>query len=333
MPSPSHIIALAVSGLALQSCGCPDSDFTDETSTHSLLLVEEGTAVQLNYDTVDLDDEEGCASLCTSLLARYNDIVETVSSCTITPDDEPADSVEDGTVLEVDDETATLTCVTSGFTECAGGRHSAVLTQRASGSGVDEVGAWLSREAAGEAGSVHAFAHLRRELQVLGAPQHLLDAAEAAEADEVRHARMVGRLARARGGTVQPVETQPLPTRSLQALALENAIEGCVHETWAAAQVAWQARHAPDPALREVCGVLATDEARHADLAAAIHQWALSVLSPAQAAEVEESRQRAWANLQAQRPGPSPAARATLGLPSGSQQDALISTLRGHLAA
>ncbi len=62
-----------------------------------------------------------------------------------------------------------------------------------------------------------------------------LSASRAAAADEVRHARTMGTLAEAAGATAAPTQHKAQwQTRPLYALALENAIEGCVCETFAA---------------------------------------------------------------------------------------------------
>jgi hypothetical protein len=86
-------------------------------------------------------------------------------------------------------------------------------------------------------------------------------------------------------------------------LALENAVEGCVHETFAAARAAWQASYASDPSVRSLSAVLAADEAAHADLAADVHAWACSVLPPRDAQRDKAARRAAWAQL-ANNPAP-----------------------------
>ena len=62
--------------------------------------------------------------------------------------------------------------------------------------------AYLASLAFEEDASVAAFERMREELEALGAPASLVDAAARAAEDEVRHARVMTRLARARGGRV-----------------------------------------------------------------------------------------------------------------------------------
>jgi len=105
--------------------------------------------------------------------------------------------------------------------------------------------------------------------------------ARSAARDEVRHARIMTRLARREGTAVPRVVHSPLSVRSLEALALENATEACVGETYGAALAAWQAHHARDPEVREAMQRIASDELRHAALGHAIAEWLTPMLTPA----------------------------------------------------
>jgi hypothetical protein len=80
--------------------------------------------------------------------------------------------------------------------------------------------------------------------------------------DEVRHARVTAAIA---GVPVRRPRVRTLPLRSLAAIARDNAVEGCVHETWAAAV----AHLEPHPAYRSI----ARDEVDHAQLAWDIDAW------------------------------------------------------------
>lgn len=123
-----------------------------------------------------------------------------------------------------------------------------------------EVGQWLAGAAHLEAASVHAFRLLGRELAAHGAPRRLVDGARRALRDEARHARITSRLARAHGAVPPPVRVARARRRSLEELAVENATEGCVRETFAAMLAMWQARAAADPAIRDAMAALAPDE-------------------------------------------------------------------------
>ena len=107
--------------------------------------------------------------------------------------------------------------------------------------------------------------------------------------DEVRHAREVGRF----GGTPAEVRVLRANRRSLEELARENAVEGCVRETFGALVATWQAAHAGDGEVRAVMQRIAVDETRHAALAWAVARWAASQLDEAACERVREAQKEA----------------------------------------
>jgi hypothetical protein len=331
---PSAILAVVISLLHTTAC-CGDTTVEPFNHTDEFEVTVEGLVARRG--NLDPMTQEGCEALCTSRLFLLE--APTVHMCVATLDSTEPDASEDtGDTGDTGDNRSgrgkvQIDCIVSGFERCVGGRYSAALQARASGRGADPVAAWLAREACGEAGSVIAFRRLARELEALGAPASLVARARSAMRDEVVHARMVGDLARARGGSPDRVAEAPLPLRSLEELALENAVEGCVHETFAAARASWQASYASDPSVRSLSAVLAADEAAHADLAADVHAWACSVLPPPDAQRVEAARRRAWAQLAAN-PAPVDATSArALGLPDATAHRRIVGALIEALAA
>lgn len=117
-----------------------------------------------------------------------------------------------------------------------------------------------------EAASIDAFARLVRELVAFGAPPELVLRARRAQQDEVRHARWTAVLARRHGVAVSNVPPAPLDVRTLFAMALENAVEGVVRETFGAAHALYRAARIPDPRARKVMARIASDECEHAQL-------------------------------------------------------------------
>jgi hypothetical protein len=186
----------------------------------------------------------------------------------------------------------------------------------------DEIGAYLARAAALEAASVAAFRILAAELRAHGAPAQLIDRALGAAAEEARHAELTARLARRRGAFAAPPEIAPRPIRTLETLALENAVEGGVREAYGARVAVLQARTAGDAETRAVFAQIAPEELAHAELAAAVDSWA--PLSPAARRRVDEARRRARAELLAEIVEPAPSLRAALGLPDATRAAALI---------
>ena len=137
----------------------------------------------------------------------------------------------------------------------------------------DGVGAWLGSVAYLEGAAVVAFEQLIMELEHYGAPSALIAAAQAARADEIRHASAMTWLTKRYGAEVPPVDATTGPIRSTVEIAEDNAREGLVRESYGAAVGLWQAKHAADPVVRAVFREVALDEVRHAEFSRALHAW------------------------------------------------------------
>ena len=170
---------------------------------------------------------------------------------------------------------------------CAIGRRPRGLLPAAPCASRSEIARYFSEAARLEAASVAAFRRLRLELRLHGAPRLLLDLARRAAREEIAHARMVTGLARAFGAVPEPARVGTLPPRDLEAVASENAVEGCVRETYGALVASWQARTARDPAVRNVYAQIAEDELSHAALAWQVAEWLRPRLSSDGRARVE----------------------------------------------
>jgi len=192
----------------------------------------------------------------------------------------------DGNVREVKSEV-----IESMPNACIGRRPEGLVP--GGGRGATRVGAWFAEVAQLEAASVRAFEVLRRELIHHGAPQDLVAQALAARQDEVRHARVMRRVAARYGGEWRAPQVERRPLRSLEEIAVENAAEGCVRETFGALIGMWQARFAGDRDVRRVMRRIARDETRHASLAWAIDGWVRPQLSAAAQRRVAEARRGA----------------------------------------
>ncbi|EYF02934.1 putative lipoprotein [Chondromyces apiculatus DSM 436] len=215
---------------------------------------------------------------------------------------------------------------------CVGRRPAGLAEAR--GRGSSRLGAYFAEVAQLEAASVHAFAVLREELALHGAPQALLDQADAAREDEVRHARIMKRVAARFGGVVREPVVAPRAPRSLEEVALENAAEGCVRETYGALVGMHQARFARDQVVRRVMRRVAQDEAAHASLAWAVDAWARSRLSPEALARVEAARQQALAEVADEaRAGYAEDLCAVAGMPAAATGQRLAQTFAQALPA
>jgi hypothetical protein len=195
-----------------------------------------------------------------------------------------------------------------------------------------ELGNYFARAAHLEAASVAAFVSLRRELVAFGAPRSLARMAARSARDEVRHARAVGRLARRFGGEPARARMARPRRRSLEEMACENAVEGCVRETFGAMVATWQATHAKDAEIRAAMRPIAEDETRHAALAWAIARWAAAQLDDAARARVRAAREDAVRALSRDVAKWSVDSVVTeAGLPAPAHAQALVASLRKAL--
>lgn len=172
----------------------------------------------------------------------------------------------------------------------------------------DATATWLAQMAFLEAASVDAFRCLRRDLAAHRAPRRLLRAASRAARDERRHTRRMTALARRYGTSAEAPNPPPAPPPTLEELATQNAIEGCVREAYGAVVARWQAGAAADRAIGVALDRIAAEEARHAALAFQIDAWARARLSPSACARVDRARAAAARALLAEASRPVPEA-------------------------
>lgn len=211
------------------------------------------------------------------------------------------------------------------MTDCGGaGRRPAGLHDPQGAEGA-ACAAWLGRMAFLEAAAVDAFRLLRRDLAAHGAPRSLLRAASRAAADERRHARSMRSLARRRGARVEAPRTEPTAPPSLEELARQNAVEGCVREAFGAVVARFQADAAPDHQVAAAFRKIAHEEAAHAALSRSIDAWARARLPREARARVARAREQAARELLAAAAHPIPEALVReLGHPDRAATEALV---------
>ncbi|NTX16858.1 ferritin-like domain-containing protein [Myxococcus sp. CA056] len=215
---------------------------------------------------------------------------------------------------------------------CSVGRRPAGLQSEGFVECADAVGRHLALIAHLEAASIQAFLRLRAELALHGADLALQDAALRSAMDEVMHTEVCGHLARKYGATPQRPQVASLPPRPLTEVLLDNAVEGCVRETYGALVAHHQALHAEDSEVREAMARIAEDETRHADLSWAIDRWASTRLPTVELEAVREARLRAIESLRAEVAEPTDSALIReLGLPAPEVAVALVDTLTREL--
>ena len=184
-----------------------------------------------------------------------------------------------------------------------------------------------------EAAAVIAFERLALDLEHLDAPSSLIARARAAALDEVDHAQRMGAMAAEHGAVVPAVEVSAHTRRSVFDIALENAVEGCVRETYGVVDALYRSQQAPSVEVRALFAKIAEDEARHAALSWDVAEWLHPQLSPAQRAEIQLACTHAHASLrEALGRGAVDAVQRELGAPPSHAAVAMAESLQQHLS-
>jgi hypothetical protein len=209
---------------------------------------------------------------------------------------------------------------------CAVGRRPAGLQLTAAAGVREPIAAFLAQHAQLEAASVPAFVRLARDLHRLGAPR-LAAAARRSARDEVRHTALLTRLAARYGARpTKPRVATERRSRTAYELAHENAVEGCVRETFGALQAWQQSVLAADPLIAGSMRRIAADETRHAELSWHVAAWLEPQLTASERKQLARARFQALEALArelAENTLPT-AAQVQLGWPSPSRQSALL---------
>jgi hypothetical protein len=232
-------------------------------------------------------DQLTCEDVCRETYAANRGWEATsMDSCELTLPENPNGS---GTAGQV-------TCTGTGHEYYCEGRRPLGHVERGDERCSDPLGRTLAAMAYLEAASVLAFEQLAEQLSGFAAPDELVERCRAAAGDERAHARWLTVLAQRHGASV-PIATQTPAQSDLLDVALHNAVEGCVHETFAALLAVCRARRATSPVLRRVFAKIAVDETAHGQLAWDIHAWLQTRLDADDAASVAAAQRLALARL------------------------------------
>ena len=295
------LIALSVVPVGLTGCfgvestGHCDSESKDFSSQDAEILAHHVMNTWDYQQGVGVEDIS-CEQVCVQVVYEPEFPEASVSSCEMTLDsthfsdltDDTADTGLDATVV------GSVTCAGTLFEYyCMGRRPLGHIEARLEGEGL---GRHLAHAAHLEAASVHAFAQLSEQLERWDAPADLIARCRRAMGDEIRHARDVGRLAKALGYT-PAAALREATEGDLLSVAIHNATEGCVSETWAALEAHLIAGKTPHSDLREVFAQIAEDETRHAQLSWDLHEWLCAQLGPAEREQVLDAQRQAIAAL------------------------------------
>lgn len=290
-----HLILLSM----LQACGDKSEDTAEDktdtatTSTSDALFqyecYDDDSGIWCDNDSasITLSDaafsehlvdgeltEESCSNLCTTELNVYYDYL---CGC----DYQGVDS--DG-----------MHPVTCEFTQCAvEGRVHGSIQKLTQSTGCSGLGRYFARAYHAEASAVEAFLELRKELQFHSAPTELIARCFLAAKEEVVHAQMMAKLAEIHQGQLPDLSFGEFEPRTLFELALDNAVEGCIFETFSALKMLQQAQRATDPVIAQTLNSIAKDEVNHAELSWNIHHYMMTRLSDEERTLVQKAQKEA----------------------------------------
>jgi hypothetical protein len=300
-----------------EGCDPPERDFTIDGELTEEEVTDLQTAYSIERDQID------CETACRFLFERESmwqlDEVETCSG-EISPVADP----------DLEHVAGDIRCTGHAFEYyCEGRRPTGHVELVAEGDGLAD---HLARCAYLEAAAVTAFDDLVDALERWHAPAQLVARCRRARAQEIEHARDVGALAMQHGATLTSPTREPRELSPLE-LAIDNAIEGCVHEAWAALRAQWMAEHAHDESLRALYAKIAADECEHAQLSWDLHAWLLASLDEGDRERVAKALRGALDGLPRIAAAQAHANPAVLGLPDAATSFALARDFRDRLAA
>lgn len=185
-----------------------------------------------------------------------------------------------------------------------------------------------------EESAVAAFDVMVAELSSLGAPAALVAAAQEAREDEVRHTAAMGALAQRFGAAPLSPEITPVGPRTPFEIALENAVEGCVRETFGALVGAHQALRAGDAGVAEAMREVADDEIRHAELSWSVAGWLEPQLTDEEREQIAQAKRDAIEMLRNQAREPiDPEIVSLAGVPAAETAVAMVERLAADIWA
>lgn len=286
----SLVFRNAIAMLAAQTVACGGCEEEAETITVSSTACTDTEATNGGKSFATIDSESNVDARCKDVCRIQKGTSYTLESCAVLDGDPPpaASSTSAVAVNPVSQVQCTYShYVCSGMRSsghCGMGRPPAGYVASERGG---SLGDFFAHAAELEAASITAFRHLALDLVRWNAPADLVEQARAARRDEVVHARMMRDLARRHGSVPTRARRVARIERALVDIAIENAVEGCVNETYSALVATWASAHAADPIVGAAMATIAEDETRHASLAWAIHEWATTLLSPEDGARVD----------------------------------------------
>lgn len=310
------LAAIAIASLPVTAAGCcgpaPTASRTE--------IIDPESPIYKPLVQACIADDLTCGDLCEEILRQAE--VEGASTATFSE-------------CRIMNASATEVRMTYSFPyDCVAGRRPPGLGGRLADCVASPVAGWLAQMAHLEAAAVYAFAHTAIQLGRHRAPAALIERAIVAARQEVVHAALMAQLARAHGAEPPLLQVAAAGELALFELCRDNAVEGCVRETYGALVAAYQAHMAPRGPLRAALAQIAVEEAEHAELSVAIDRWARPRLSDEQRAQVEAAEQGAIVEVMASAARPvDPRLVAGVGLPAPETAVELVRALAARVWA
>jgi len=262
-----------------------DASFVYECYADDGMCMLESTVTTLDTEafTTYLDEEgqlteESCSTLCTEQAGVYYDYL---CSCDYVGADTDGNHP-----------------VTCEYSVCAvEGRGHADIAKLTQATGHSEMARYFVRSYHAEASSVGAFLQLRAELQFHDAPLEMQQRCLKAAVEEVHHARMMAKLAQDEECELPELQFGDFCERSLFELTLDNAVEGCIYESFSALKAQYQSTNSSDERLLTAMKVIARDETHHAQLAWDIHHHLMSRLTLDEQVQIRQAQRAALNNV------------------------------------
>lgn len=193
---------------------------------------------------------------------------------------------------------------------------------------LEEAGAFFAELAFLEDAAVTAFEYLVEELKAYSAPAPLIALATQAIGEEQEHVELMTALAQRYGATPQRATAAPFQLRPIAEIAIENAREGCVRESFGSLLGFWQSIASEDPAVRGIMDRIAYEESHHGALSWAIDEWLKPQLSGTDLDRYQQAHAQAIEEIQREiQNEPSEAMRRYAGFPTAAQAQDLFSQL------
>ena len=297
------IVAGCVSGKIPYS-----SVYDCDPDTEVLNLQSDVTVGNVNYVldnwSIESIDDIDCDRLCSAMVYQMDSWETYVETCDVTLDSATYEQAMSDTGTDDSTVVGTIDCQGSKFEYYCEGRRPLGFQEQKT--------LYFANAAQLEAASVIAFIQLAKQLKGWGAPVSLIEKCLSAAQDEVRHAQLLSLVAKRYGQRI-PSLVLTDSAEDMLTVAIHNACEGCVFETWSALEAVLKSQRA-EPSLRQMYATIAEDETKHAQLSWEIHAWFLQQLSSEQVAVVEQARSEALLRLRQQIPARIASMPVVLGL-------------------